>query len=158
MNFLQKFQAVFYKKFLTMDKVTSDPFQARSAPKIISVRTKPARVDPDTFNITQVGDFLELRLDWEKPPGYFIGYTLTVEYHDGKQVREQVTKISYDATDFLIEKPDHNFLMAGMAYKGTWLEKISKLSFKFKNTITFCTLYFDKPAKQAILYYYYILF
>ena len=82
------------------------------------MRTKPARVAPETFNITQVGDFLELRLEWEKPPGYFIGYTFTVEYHDGKQAREQTTKISYDTTDFLIEKPDHNFLMAGMAYKG----------------------------------------
>ena len=98
--------------------VTDEPYKAKSAPKIISARTKPARVDPEMIVINQIDDKPELLLTWKKPGGYFNGYTVTIEYDDGSKKRESTQQIAYDKLKYVMKRPQHEYLRPGVAYKG----------------------------------------
>ena len=111
--------------------VTGEPFPAKSVPKIVSVLTKPARVDPETIEIKQIGDKVELRLTWKKPSGYFNGYTVTVQYHAGSKMKDSAYEIAFDKLEYVLKRPQHDFLMPGMAYKGTGLYFLGICGFYF---------------------------
>ena len=56
---------------------TAGPFAAQSAPEIISVYTLPPRINPETFNATQVPNKNAIAIQWEPITVFFTKYKIT---------------------------------------------------------------------------------
>ena len=95
--------------------MTEGPSKALSAPEIISVRTKPARIDPEDFTIEQIDEISTLKLKWKRPTGYFIGYTMTV--YGEEQTALGSVNIPVEKTEFILRQSELEFLRPGMAYR-----------------------------------------